>query len=750
MKKDILFLVRCLVLAVMMATGIAAQAKPAKKKQTAPQLTTLEIIEKVNNTWQKNHSHNVRAFWDDAAYFTGDMEAYRLTGKAQWMEFARKWADYNDWKGAKSNDRKKWKYRHYGEGHDFVLFGDWQICFQTYMDLYEIQPDDYKVERAIDVMSHECALPQNDFWWWADALYMVMPVMTKMYKMTGNVKYLDKLYDNFLYSDSLMFDAEAKLYFRDGKYIYPKHKTDLGKKDFWARGDGWVLAGLAKVLADMPADYKHRALFVQRYKQLAEGVASCQQPDGYWTRSMMDPEQAEGPETSGTAFFAYGLYWGINHGYLDADKYKPVADRAWHYLSTKALQPDGRVGYVQPIGEKAIKGQQLTPANEANFGTGAFLLAACERLRNEYRQAYGRKIILDIFSDSVTIVNANLIEVDAKNVCKQLGIPVVRMMRFYDSRGVEQPYQITHDGHILVMTATNPNVKKSLTVVVDDAPLFKSVACGRHCNERLDDISFENDHLGFRIYGPALAHAGQDACGYDLWMKEDARPCLDFLYHRESVCQPKVRAWRKQGQKAKADSLNTLTSYHIDQGRGCDIYAVGRTLGCGASALLADGDLKLTNSYSKYEILDNGPLRFSVRLDFSPVVHNGDSVVEHRMLTLDKGSRHCSAEVWYDNMTKPFDWAAGVVVRDNTMPMKIEQRYVEYTDPTQTNDSFIRTSAWFDGVESNGKETNNVLTGYLDTKKRNGAEGHLLGIYRNVAPNAHIYYRFGAKWSKHE
>ena len=120
------------------------------------------------------------------------------------------------------------------------------------------------------------------------------------------------------------------------------------------------------------------------------------------------------------------------------------------------------------------------------------------------------------------------------------------------------------------------------------------------------------------------------------------------------------------------------------------------------------------------------------------------------MLTLDKGSRYCSAEVWYDNMTKPFDWAAGVVVRDNTMPMKIEQRYVEYTDPTQTNDSFIRTSAWFDGVESNGKETNNVLTGYLDTKKRNGAEGHLLGIYRNVAPNAHIYYRFGAKWSKHE
>lgn len=750
MRNTILLTSRLMTLLVLMAVATAGVARSAKKKQAAPSISTLEMIEKVNDTWQKNHTYKVRSFWDDAAYFTGDMEAYRLTGKAQWMEYARKWADHNEWKGAKSNDRKRWRYRTYGEGQDFVLFGDWQICFQTFMDLYEIQPDDYKVERAIDVMSHECALPQNDFWWWADALYMVMPVMTKMYKITGNEKYLDKLYDNFLYSDSLMFDPEAKLYFRDGKYIYPKHKTDLGKKDFWARGDGWVLAGLAKVLADMPTDYKHRPLFVQRYKQLAEGVASCQQPEGYWTRSMMDPEQAEGPETSGTAFFTYGLYWGINHGYLDAVKYKPVADLAWNYLSTRALQPDGRIGYVQPIGEKAIKGQQLTSANEANFGTGAFLLAACERLRHEYRQAYGTKISIDLFSDSVTIVNGNLVEMDAKSVCDRLGIPMVRMMRFYDSRGVEQPYQITHDGRLLIMTATNPNVSKSLTAIVDDAPFYQSVTCGRHCSERLDDISFENDKVGFRVYGPALARLGQDACGYDLWMKEDARPCLDYLYHRESVCQPRVRALRKEGHKSQADSLNTLTSYHIDQGKGCDIYAVGRTLGCGASALLVDGDLALTTSYQDYEILDNGPLRFTVRLDFAPKVHNGDSVVEHRLLTLYKGNDYCNAEVWYDNMSKPFDWAAGVVVRSAQMPMKSEQRYVEYTDPTQTNDSYIRVSAWFDGVNSGGKSTNDVQTGYLDTKKRNGADGHLLGIYRNVAPDAHIHYRFGAKWSKHE
>ncbi len=64
--------------------------------------------------------------------------------------------------------------------------------------------------------------------------------------MTGQEKYLDKLYSCISYADSIMLDKETGLYFRDGKYVYPKHKTLRGRKDFWARGNGWVLAGLAK------------------------------------------------------------------------------------------------------------------------------------------------------------------------------------------------------------------------------------------------------------------------------------------------------------------------------------------------------------------------------------------------------------------------------------------------------------------------------------------------------------------------
>ena len=151
-----------------------------------------------------------------------------------------------------------------------------------------------------------------------------------------------------------------------------------GKIDFWSRGDGWVLAGLAKVLQDMPKDYQYYQFFVDKYQKLAKAVAEIQQPEGYWTRSMMDPDHAPGPETSGTAFFTYGMLWGVNNGYLNKKEYKKSIDRAWTYLTETALQADGKVGYVQPIGERAIPGQTVDANSQANFGVGAFLLAACE------------------------------------------------------------------------------------------------------------------------------------------------------------------------------------------------------------------------------------------------------------------------------------------------------------------------------------------------------------------------------------
>jgi rhamnogalacturonyl hydrolase YesR len=349
-----------------------------------------DVVRKVNTYWQTNNPAEVRSFWDNAAYHTGNMEAYRLFSEEggqrkeegeRMLDYSIRWAEHNQWMGATEPDSEKWKYKKYGEGQDYVLFGDWQICFQTYIDLYYFSMDEKKVARAKEVMGYEADSRVHDYWWWADALYMVMPVMTKMYKLTGERKYLDKLYENILYSDSIMLDYETGLYFRDGKYVYPKHKTASGKKDFWARGDGWVLAGLAKVLQDMPETYVRQPFFVEKFTRMAHAVKALQQLEGHWTRSMMDPQQAPGYETSGTAFFCYGLLWGVNHGKLSKKEFGPTIEKAWNYLTTIALQKDGKVGYVQPIGERAIPGQTVDANSQANFGVGAFLLAACEYAR---------------------------------------------------------------------------------------------------------------------------------------------------------------------------------------------------------------------------------------------------------------------------------------------------------------------------------------------------------------------------------
>lgn len=339
----------------------------------------ISMIKKVNDYWQSNHLEHGRSFWDNAAYHTGNMAAYSLTGQEKYKAYSEAWAQKNEWKGAKSNDKENWKYT-YGESDEFVLFGDWQICFQTYIDLFNLSDDkdSIKIARAIEVMEYEMSTNKNDYWWWADGLYMVMPVMTKLYKVTNNDLYLEKLYEYFKYAQSIMYDEETGLFYRDAKYVYPKHKSANDLKDFWARGDGWVFAGLAKIIQDMPNSYEHKSEFIQIYKKMASTLKDVQQEQGYWTRSIMDPEHAPGPETSGTAFFTYGFLWGMNNGIISTEEYEPVVAKSWNYLKTVAMQKDGKIGYVQPIGERAIPGQQVDENSTSNFGVGAFLLAASE------------------------------------------------------------------------------------------------------------------------------------------------------------------------------------------------------------------------------------------------------------------------------------------------------------------------------------------------------------------------------------
>ena len=718
---------------------------------TAGSAEVLQLIEKVNDHWQAEHSPETWAFWDQAAYYTGNMEVYRLTGKAAYYEYSNRWCEHNRWRGANSDDKRNWKYATYGEGQDFVLFGDWQICFQTYIDMYHLNPADYKVARAKEVMSYACHLDENKFWWWADALYMAMPLMSKMYKLTGDRMYLDRMYENFLWSDSLMYDAEAQLYYRDAKYIYPKVKTTCDGKSFWARGDGWVLAGLAKVLADLPADYEHRDFFLSRFRELAQGVARCQRPEGYWSRSMLCEEDAPGPETSGTAFFAYGLMWGVNQGLLEADDYAAVIEKAWNYLEGTALQPDGSIGYVQPIGEKPDPSRKVDATSQAPFGTGAWLLAACERVRylDKSTGGKGSPVVTVEVENSTKDFRNDVVELDAQEVFGKLGLGGGRQFVVLDGDKTEVPYQLTHDGKLLLQVRVRPQSTAELTIVKGRPSDFRFTAWGRVYSSREDDLAWENDRNAWRAYGPAIQNSGQHIYGYDIFNKNVPYPMLETFYHSELTSYGLQDRLRKAGRGNECDSLHRTLTYHRDHGYGMDAYTVGPTLGAGTAALLENGELVYPRCYEEAEVLDMGPLRFAVRLTFGATRIGADeNVVESRVITLDKGSHLNKCEVTYDNLTGRHKIAAGIVVHRSdpeAYAMDKKAGYVAYADamdhPEAQNGQVYIACLFPEKPET---------VRYMPLQQPAGdALGHVVGISAYTPGEPFTYY-FGTAWNKYD
>ena len=788
------------------ASSFASQTDDAAK--------VLDMIVKVNNYWQANNTPYVRSFWDHAAYHTGNMEAYRLTGRADWYAYTDKWCRHNEWKGAKSDDVRNWKYETYGEGQDFVLFGDWQICFQTYIDMYNLVPAPYKVARAIEVMSHECSMTDTHFWWWADALYMVMPVMTKMYKLTGEVKYLDKLTENFLWSDSLMYDKDEQLYYRDAKYIYPKVKTACNDgKSFWARGDGWVLAGLAKVLADMPQDYRNRDIFVQRFRQLAEGVARVQRPGGYWSRSMLCEDDAPGPETSGTAFFTYGMLWGVNHGYLDHDTYAPVIEKAWKYLSETALQPDGSIGFVQPIGEKPDPTKTVDAHSQAPFGTGAWLLAACEMvryinadplidrpnpdaitnsiyhhtpgtptasvgsgfaaaaptgrpsaanpsLRNAGHEDFGTYEIHNPTKENI----AQVIELTTMETLKNANCAVAREFFILDGDRNEVPYQITHDGKVLVFCSVRPESSIHLTMLKGQ-PLDYELTCnGRIYPNRWDDLVWENDRCAWRLYGPgAHKNMKNSAYGFDTFVKNSPHPIQDQLYHNELTSYSVNERIKKSGSPLDWNEVHRGYTYHRNHGAGMDAYTVGATLGAGAPALmqeLKNGKIKeliYPLYYETAEILDNGPLRFTVRLETakpnlpSPNLPSltGEGSVVGLLITQDCGSHFARVEVTYEGLTQSTPVCAGIVVHESNPDgyvLNPKEGFVTYAEALDTPNAM--NGEHYLGIFV--PKVDKLTVSYLPLKeKRAGGIGHAI-IQTTYTPGQPFVYYTGSAWSQYD
>ena len=227
-----------------------------------------------------------------------------------------------------------------------------------------------------------------DDWWWIDALQMAMPVYAKLGAVYDDNRYYEKLYDMYNYTktqegDHGLYNPADHLWWRDDTFD-PPYTAPNGEDTYWSRGNGWVLAGLARVLDVMPADAPHRQEYETTFAEMAAALLPIQREDGFWNVSLHDPNDFGGKETSGTAFFVFGLAWGINHGVLLGDDYLNAVAKGWNGMVDDALHSDGFLGYVQSTGKQPSDGQPVTydkPPNFEDYGLGAFLLAGSEVYR---------------------------------------------------------------------------------------------------------------------------------------------------------------------------------------------------------------------------------------------------------------------------------------------------------------------------------------------------------------------------------
>lgn len=208
-------------------------------------------------------------------------------------------------------------------------------------------------------------------WCWCDALFMAPPALLEMSLQTGDARYRDFAMREFWATTDFLYDPVERLYYRDSRFF--ERRDAKGRKEFWSRGNGWVFAGMARAIPLLDKDSADRHRMEGLFLQMAARLKALQKPDGYWAPSLLAPEGSP-PETSGTAFYTFGLAWGINAGLLPRAEYEPAVRRGWAALK-RAIQPDGRLGYVQQVSDRPEK---VEPADTQYYGVGAFLLAATQ------------------------------------------------------------------------------------------------------------------------------------------------------------------------------------------------------------------------------------------------------------------------------------------------------------------------------------------------------------------------------------
>jgi len=601
---------RIAVLSFTIALPMAAADSPNRRLTPGDVLSVMERVA----DWQLAHpSAHPATDWTQGAGDAGMLALAGISGDPKYRDALLAMGEANGWKPGPR--------MHHAD--DLAVGQAYAGLYFLYRDPKMIAPLRARLEAILsappEVQSLDFHQPYDQvsqLWSWCDSLFMAPPVWMQLFAATGDERYLDFAVKNWWRTTDYLYDPVEHLYFRDSTYFDRREAN--GKKIFWSRGNGWVMAGLVRMLQLLPANHPSRARFQQLFQAMAETILTAQQPDGLWHSSLLDPQSYPLKETSGSGFYAYALAWGVNQGLLEGARFEPVIRKAWTAL-TSCVDAEGKLTHVQPIGS-----DPKTFADDSTevYGVGAFLLAGSEL----YRMAVfenAKPLAVQVTNPAHLYRYCETVELSlsrlARRGLRSTNLAVMdglasRILdsQIYGSESGQAPDTFLFQADLAPGESRTYYIMDASALAAVPQPIVKTYA--RQIGERYRDMAWESDRIAHRMYHQDLIPAeGTVSSGVDVWVKST----------RALV----INKWYKNGD------------YHNDRGEGLDDYRVGRSRGCGGLGIWDGHTYYVSSNYRSARIITTGPVRSEFELTYDGWEAGKRKISETKRIRIDAGSR---------------------------------------------------------------------------------------------------------------
>ncbi len=348
-----------------------------------------------------------------------------------------------------------------------------------------------------------------------------------------------------------------------------------------------------------------------------------------------------------------------------------------------------------------------------------------------------------------------IVEVNVAQLKDELGVVNSTKFVVYDSSRKEIPSQVTYDGKLIFQVSVAAQSSETYKIKVGEPKSYASKVFGAQFPDNDNDFVWENDKNAVRVFSAEKIAAGERLYGYEAWTKSVPELVVEGRYAKanDASVLAEATALESDGNVKEAARLRNSISLEVNHGNGSDAYNVGATLGAGCAALMERGSILYPQGYTDYEILDNGPLRLTVKFTYAPIkVGSKESVVETRIQSIDAGTCFVRSTISYSNVTKSTPLVVGIVMAGSKSKQakvsKIEG-YAAYADADRRD---LDDGVIYVGTIIPEKVKSAGIMPFVDKdpeRVKMGQTGHVV-LISDYRPKSQFVYYWGSMWAKYE